>query len=107
MPDEQQPVNDEQPGQSQESAPAEEQAPVVTQRFGPAGEEIREVGPRERKGINRRELLKLAPLVVVGAFAIPALRDPLLMRGLEFSDWTSEKLFGRNRLAQTFSDSEV
>lgn len=29
------------------------------------------------------------------------------MRGLEFSDWTSGKLFGRHRLAQTYSNSEV
>ncbi len=116
MPDEQQPVRDEAPEQraadnapapNPESGPVEAEPPTVTQRFGPAGEEIRELTPRERKGINRRELLKLAPVVVLGAFAIPKLRDPLLMRGLEFSDWTSEKLFGRHRLAQTFSDNQV
>ena len=26
--------------------------------------------------LNRRELLKLSPVLVVGAFAIPKLRDP-------------------------------
>lgn len=76
-------------------------------RFGPAGEEVREVTLKERKRLNRRELLKLAPVVVIGAFAIPKLRDPLLMNGQAFSDWASGKLFGRHRLAQTYSNKEV
>ncbi len=57
--------------------------------------------------MNRRELLKMVPVLAVGAFAIPKLREPLLHEGLAFSDWASGKLFGRHRLAQTFSDSDV
>jgi DMSO/TMAO reductase YedYZ molybdopterin-dependent catalytic subunit len=76
-------------------------------RFGPAGDEVREVTPKERKRLNRRELLKLVPVVALGAFAIPKLRDPLLMKGLEFSDWASGEYFGRHRLAQTYSNKDV
>ncbi len=76
-------------------------------RIGPSGEEIREVSSRERKRINRRELLKLVPVVALGAFAIPKAQDSLLMDGLNFSGWASGKLFSRHRLAQTFSNSEV
>ena len=76
-------------------------------RVGPAGEPVRNVTPSERGRMNRRELLKLVPVLAVGAFAIPKLREPLLHEGLAFSDWASGKLFGRHRLAQTFSDSDV
>ncbi len=90
-----------------EEAKVAEPAPAPARRTGPAGEEVRDVTPRERKRINRRELLKLVPVVALGAFAIPKLREPLLMDGLHFSDWASGKLFGRHRLAQTFSNNEV
>jgi DMSO/TMAO reductase YedYZ molybdopterin-dependent catalytic subunit len=76
-------------------------------RRGPAEEVLRRVTPRERRGINRRELLKLVPLVAVGAFALPRFQEPLLKEGLAFSDWASGKLFGMRRLAQTFSNNEV
>jgi len=74
---------------------------------GPAGEPIRVVSPKERRRLNRRELLKLAPVVALGAFAIPKFRQPLLDEGLRFSDWASGKLFGQHRLAQTFCDRAV
>src|SRR5271169_3043884 len=56
---------------------------------------------------SRRELLKLAPVLVLGAFAIPRFQEPLLTKGLGFSDWASERLFRRGHLAPTFVDSEV
>ena len=74
---------------------------------GPSGEPIRIVQNSERKRMNRRELLKLVPVVAVSAFAIPKFRQPLLDEGLRFSDWASGALFGRGRLAQTFSNSAV
>ena len=80
-------------------------APLPT--AGPAGEPIRVVNQAERKRMNRRELLKLVPVLAVGAFAIPKFRQPLLDEGLRFSDWASGELFGRHRLAQTFSNSDV
>ena len=59
------------------------------------------------KKMNRRELLKLAPVVALGAFAVPALRRPLLEAGLGFSDWTSGACFRAGHLATTFEDSEL
>ena len=87
--------------------PEEVAAPAVLRAIGPAGEEVRRVAPAERKRMNRRELLKLVPVLALGAFAIPKLREPLLNDGLHLSDWASGKLFGRARLAQTFGDSDV
>jgi DMSO/TMAO reductase YedYZ molybdopterin-dependent catalytic subunit len=59
------------------------------------------------KRVTRRELLKLAPLAALGAFAIPPLQKPLLKAGLGFSDWASAKLFRTGHLAPTFDDSEL
>src|SRR5664279_1063452 len=81
--------------------------PAVLRTTGPAGEPVRSVTPAARRRINRRELLKLVPVLALGAFAVPKLREPLLNEGLHLSDWASEKLFGRQRLAQTFRDSDV
>jgi DMSO/TMAO reductase YedYZ molybdopterin-dependent catalytic subunit len=52
-------------------------------------------------------LLKLAPVLAVGAFAIPKLQEPLLKAGLGFSDWASALLFRSGHLATTFADSDV
>jgi len=93
------------------SGPPENTAsePVRTppERFGPAGEPVRELSAMERKRLNRRELLKLAPVVALGAFAVSKWQQPLLDEGSAFSDWAAGKLFGRHRLAQTFSNNEV
>ncbi len=91
----------------QEEPKQERPAANAAARSGPAGEEVRYVTPRERGRINRRELLKLVPLIAIGAFAIPKLQEPLLMEGLALSDWASAKLFGQHRLEPTYSNSEV
>jgi DMSO/TMAO reductase YedYZ molybdopterin-dependent catalytic subunit len=62
---------------------------------------------RNFRGMSRRELLKLTPLIALGAFAIPGLQKPLLKTGLGFSDWASAKLFRSAHLAATFSDSDL
>ncbi len=62
---------------------------------------------RKFKRIKRRELLKLAPVLAIGAFAIPKFQEPLLRTGLGFSDWVSARLFRSGHLATTFPDSEV
>ena len=36
------------------------------------------IDSRKFKKVSRRELLKLAPVLAVGAFAIPKLQEPLL-----------------------------
>jgi hypothetical protein len=76
-------------------------------RVGPSGEPVRDLPPAEFRRMNRRELLKLAPVIALGAFAIPKWQQPLLNEGYAFNDWASGKLFGRHRLARTFSDNEV
>ena len=57
--------------------------------------------------VSRRELLKLVPVLALGAFAVPKFQDSLLKKGLGFSDWASEKLFRRGHMATTFADSEL
>jgi DMSO/TMAO reductase YedYZ molybdopterin-dependent catalytic subunit len=65
------------------------------------------IDSRKFKSITRRELLKLTPIVALGAFAIPRVREPLLKTGLGFSDWVSAKMFRSGHLAPTFADSEL
>lgn len=57
--------------------------------------------------VSRRELLKVAPVLALGAFAIPKVQQSLLKKGLGWSDWASAKLFRREHLAPTFADSQV
>jgi DMSO/TMAO reductase YedYZ molybdopterin-dependent catalytic subunit len=65
------------------------------------------INQKKFKSMNRRELLKLMPVIALGAFAIPPLQTPLLKAGVGFSDWASGVLFRRGHLAPTFSDTEV
>ena len=65
------------------------------------------INSRKFKKVSRRELLKLAPVLAVGAFAIPKLQEPLLKAGLGFSDWASARLFRSRHLATTFAESEL
>jgi DMSO/TMAO reductase YedYZ molybdopterin-dependent catalytic subunit len=62
---------------------------------------------RKFKSMNRREMLKLTPVVAVGVFAIPRLREPILKAGLGFSDRASAEMFRSGHLATTFADSEL
>lgn len=68
---------------------------------------MRRIDSRKFKSINRRELLKLTPVVALGAFAIPPFQESLLKTGLGFSDWLSAKMFRTGHLAPTFADSAV
>jgi DMSO/TMAO reductase YedYZ molybdopterin-dependent catalytic subunit len=63
--------------------------------------------PPDLKSASRREVLKLSPLLLMGAFAVPEFRTPLLKSGLAFTDWASSKWFRRNHLAPTFAAREV
>jgi DMSO/TMAO reductase YedYZ molybdopterin-dependent catalytic subunit len=62
---------------------------------------------REWNRLNRREVLKLAPIVLAGAFVVPGWRAPVLRKGVALSDWASGLLFGESRLAPTFAASDV
>ena len=68
---------------------------------------ITRVTESDLRRFNRRELLKLSPVILAGAFAIKGLREPLLAAGLRLSDWASGKYFRKSRLAPTFSSSDV
>jgi len=65
------------------------------------------IDSRKFKKLNRRELLKLAPVLALGAFAIPKFQESLLKAGLATSDWTSSKMFRSGHLAKTFSDADL
>ena len=57
--------------------------------------------------VSRRELLKLTPVLALGAFAIPGLQEKLLKKGLGFSDWASARLFRSGHHATTFENADV
>ncbi|HEY3974955.1 MAG TPA: molybdopterin-dependent oxidoreductase [Candidatus Sulfotelmatobacter sp.] len=57
--------------------------------------------------VSRRELLKVLPVLALGAFAIPGFQEGLLKKGLGFSDWASARLFRRGHLAPTFAEAEL
>ena len=65
------------------------------------------VDERKFRQVSRRELLKLTPVLALGAFAIPSLQERLLKQGLGFSDWTSARLFRSGHMATTFDNSEL
>lgn len=65
------------------------------------------VNDRKFRRVSRRELLKLTPVLVLGAFAVPKLQDKLLATGLHFSDWVSAEMFRKGHLAPTFADAEL
>lgn len=62
---------------------------------------------REWRRLNRRELLKLTPIVLAGAFVIPRVQTQLLQGGVALGDWASGLLFRKSRLAPTFAPSAV
>jgi len=92
------------------SAPATTEPTSSTEETLPKSS-VRLVHPsmEERKfsAVTRRELLKVAPILALGAFAIPSLQESLLKKGLAFSDWASARLFRRGHLAPTFADSDL
>lgn len=65
------------------------------------------IDTRKFNRMNRRELLKLTPVLALGVFAVPKLQEPLLKAGLRFSDWASREMFRPGHLARTFGDSEL
>src|SRR5438270_10260328 len=67
----------------------------------------RRIDQRKFKSMSRRELLKLTPVVALGALAIPSVQKPLLRLGLGFSDWASKLMFRSGHPATTFSDSDL
>src|SRR6202051_2966152 len=67
----------------------------------------RQMDEKKFRQVNRRELLKLTPVLALGVFAVPAVQERLLKTGLGFSDWASARLFRGGHAAPTFSDAQV
>jgi DMSO/TMAO reductase YedYZ molybdopterin-dependent catalytic subunit len=65
------------------------------------------ISSRKFGRLSRRELLKLTPVLALGAFAIPKAQNRLLAAGLGFSDWASARLFRQGHLAPTFAAAEL
>ncbi len=56
---------------------------------------------------TRRELLKLTPLVTLGAMLYEPWRESILDKGLRLSDWASARTFRTAHLAPTYSAADV
>ncbi len=56
---------------------------------------------------TRRELLKLAPVVLTGAFFVPRWRNRLISRGVALSDWASARIFRTRHLAQEYDAADL
>ena len=56
---------------------------------------------------TRRELLKLTPLVALGAVLYAPWRESILDKGLRLSDWASARTFRAAHLAPTYSAADV
>ena len=67
----------------------------------------RRMDEKNFRKVSRRELLKLTPVLALGAFAIPGVQEGLLKKGLRFSDWSAARLFRTGHLAPTFDDATV
>lgn len=70
-------------------------------------EVVRSVDPAKFSQISRRELLKVAPVLGLGIFAVPKVQQALLKKGLGFSDWASARLFRRGHHALTYADADL
>jgi DMSO/TMAO reductase YedYZ molybdopterin-dependent catalytic subunit len=68
---------------------------------------LRQMDEKKFRQVSRRELLKLTPLIALGAFAVPKWQETLLKKGLGFSDWVQGKMFRTSHLATTFDNSEL
>ncbi len=103
-------------GEDRSHAPAEGKVPDPERRPGAPAEPPGETVPQrarptlDRRGwlrLNRRELLKISPVVAAGVFLVPGWRAPILRTGLALSDLASGALFNSHRLAPTFAPAEV
>lgn len=98
----------EAPAESKAGPPAEgEIAPAVSSLAASAKPSRPILTEKEFRRMKRREVLKLSPLILASAFVIDKFQQPLLDKGLAFSDWLTGALFSRSRLAPTYSSADV
>ncbi len=105
-----QPMNEKQNSEDSSAAPT---ATETTSKAAPPME-VSEKRPdrgsittQRFSHLSRRELLKVAPVLALGAFAIPSVQELLLKKGLGFSDLASGRLFRTGHLAPVFADAEL
>jgi DMSO/TMAO reductase YedYZ molybdopterin-dependent catalytic subunit len=67
----------------------------------------RKLDEKKFRQVSRRELLKLTPVLALGAFAIPSWQEKLLKKGLGFSDWASARMFRPGHRATEFANSDL
>ena len=67
----------------------------------------RQLDEKKFRQVSRRELLKLSPVLALGAFAVPSFREGLLKKGLGFSDWTAARFFRPGHAATTFDNADL
>ncbi len=63
--------------------------------------------PNPPRGVTRRELLKITPVIALGAFAVPAWQERLLRAGLAWSDRASGLLFRTRHPVGSRPDHDV
>jgi DMSO/TMAO reductase YedYZ molybdopterin-dependent catalytic subunit len=101
-------IGDEKLGHPQAVEPKAVEPAIAEVREGGAATLVRpRIDERRFAKMSRRELLKVVPVLALGAFAVPSFQDAMLKKGLGFSDWLSARLFQRGHLAPTFEDAEV
>src|ERR1700743_2082627 len=71
----------------------------------PKDEPIRD--PKIFSSVSRRELLKIAPLLLAGTIIFPKARSSVLSDGMAFTDWLSAKWFRQGHSIPAYSNSEL
>lgn len=96
-------------GRAKSAEPPTDDSGIGTAKIdiGPSKLDAHAIPDAKFAKLSRRELLKVVPVLALGAFAIPRVQNSLLKKGLGFSDWASARMFRRSVLAPTFADAKV
>src|SRR5579863_2397264 len=92
---------------AEKKAQKNDDANVAEEEISASAMEENSIDEKKFRLVSRRELLKLTPVLALGAFAIPGLQQVLLKKGLGFSDWASARLFRSGHHATTFQNADV
>jgi DMSO/TMAO reductase YedYZ molybdopterin-dependent catalytic subunit len=101
------PASEKRAGEQSKGADDEPEAEAEKPGLGDDRKSGNRIDEKKFRQIGRRELLKLAPVLALGAFAIPGLQEGLLKKGLGFSDWASARLFRSGHRAPEFDPTEL
>ena len=101
------PASEKRAGEQSKGEDNEPEAEAEKPGLGDDRKSGNRIDEKKFRQIGRRELLKLAPVLALGAFAIPGLQEGLLKKGLGFSDWASARLFRSGHRAPEFDPTEL